>query len=174
MCPSRRSIRLAGWVLALALVSFAFTPRTCQAQFFGYGGYGYPGFYGGYGGYGGYGMYGGYGGYGYPMMGGMGYGGFGYPMMGGMGYGYGYPMMGYGYGYPMMGGYGYGYGYPFGAGYPGFSYTGALLSNPYTNPLFGVGLTPLGVNSYFTEMNLLGRGQTRAAGVGAAIIRQGR
>ena len=149
MCPSRRSMHLAGWVLALALVSFAFTPRTCQAQFFGYG-YGYPGFYGGYG-------------YGYPMMGygigGLGYGGFGYPMMGG---------------YGTMGGYGYGYGYPFGAGYPGFSYAGALLSNPYTNPLFGVGLTPLGVNSYFTEMNLLGRGQARAAGLGAAIVRPGR
>jgi hypothetical protein len=174
MCPSRRPIRLAGWVLALALASFAFTPRECQAQFFGYGGYGYPGFYGGYGGYG---MYGGYGfgypgmgfgyGYGYPMMG-YGMGGFGYPMMGGLGYG------GYGGYGGMMGGYGYGYGYPFGAGYPGFSYAGALLSNPYTNPLFGVGLTPLGVNSYFTEMNMLGRGQARAAGVGAAIIRQGR
>ena len=166
MSPSRGSMRLAGWVLALAVLAFAFTPRTCQAQFFGYGGYGFPG----------YGMYGGYA-YGYPGMGfgygGMGYG-YGYPMVGGMGYGY--PMMGgLGYGYPMMGGYGYGYGYPYGAGYPGFAYTGALLSNPYSNPLFGVGLTPLGVNSYFTEMNMLGRGQARAAArAGAPVIRQGR
>jgi hypothetical protein len=120
-------------------------------------------------------MYGGFGfgypgmGWGYPMMGGFGYG---FPMMGG--YGFGNPMMGgFGYGFPMMGGYGYGYGYPFDAGYPGFAYTGALLSNPYTNPLFGVGLTPLGVNSYYTEMNLLGRGQARAAArAGAPVIRQ--
>ena len=163
----RRSLLRAGLAVALVVLALAFTPRSCQAQFFGYGGWGFPG----------YGMYGGYG-WGFPGMG-MGYGfgypamgfGWGYPMMGG--FGFGGPMMGgFGFGGPMMGDYGYGYGYPFGAGYPGFAYTGALLSNPYTNPLFGVGLTPLGVNSYYTEMNLLGRGQVRAAArAGAPVIR---
>ena len=51
---------------------------------------------------------------------------------------------------------------PFGSATRGLRYAGIAPSNPYSNPLFGVGLTPLGVNSYFTEMNLLGRGQLRA------------
>ena len=125
----------------------------------------YPGF-----GFGGYGMspyaYGyGYG-YGYPgygmMYGGMGYGGMGY---GGMGYGY----PGFGGFYPAYG-YGYGYGYPYPnitaanvLGYsPGLPYAGPAMSSPYTNPLFGLGLTPLGVQSYFAESNTLGRGQLEA------------
>ena len=67
-------------------------------------------------------------------------------------------------------GYGYGYGtlYPNITaanvlGYsPGLPYAGPALSSPYTNPLFGVGLTPLGVQSYFAESNMLGRGQLEA------------
>lgn len=154
MSQIQRPRRIASWLIAVAALAFIFAPRKCEAQFFGYGGYGFPG----YGFYGGYGMYGGY--------------GLGFPGMG-FGYGLGFPGMGYGAG--IVPGYGYGYGYPFGLGYPGFAYTGSLLSNPYTNPLFGVGLTPLGVNSYFTEMNMLGRGQARAgARQGAPVIRQGR
>lgn len=124
------------WTLPLALAMFflAVPATTLRAQIFGYGGYGYgyPGF-----------------GYGYPGFG-YGYPGFGY------GYGFGYPGFGYG-GY----GFGYGgpgvtiagpyapYGYPY--GYGGYG-PGAL------NPLFGLGLTPLGVNSALTERYLLGRG----------------
>ncbi|MGZ3336579.1 MAG: hypothetical protein ACXWOV_16045 [Isosphaeraceae bacterium] len=58
-----------------------------------------------------------------------------------------------GYGFP---GYGYGYASPFGYGMPGYGY-GIL------NPFFGLGLTPLGIHSYFTESNLLGRGQLEAS-----------
>ena len=87
-------------------------------------------------GYGGYGM--GYGGYG------MGYGGYG------MGYG------GYGMGY---GGYGMGYG-GYGMGYGGFGYMpgGIGMSGVgYWNPMFGVGLTPLGTQSYLYETRVFGR-----------------
>ncbi len=94
---------------------------------------------------------------GYP---GWGYGGFyGYPGIGYGGFGYGYPMAAVPYGY------GYGYGYPAYAygGYPGFQYYGFGYGNPgfYTpglaNPLFGVGMTPLGVQSYLYETQILGR-----------------
>ena len=95
---------------------------------------------------------------------GWGYGGYyAYP---GMGYGYG--MMGYGY--PMMGGAGYGgYGYypGFAYGGPGFRYYGFGYGNPgfYTpglmNPLFGVGMTPLGAQSYLYETQVLGRRSRR-------------
>jgi len=64
-----------------------------------------------------------------------------------------FPGYGWGYGFP---GYGYGYASPFGYGMPGYGY-GIL------NPFFGFGLTPLGIRSYFTEMNLLGRGQLQAS-----------
>ena len=125
----------------------------------GYGGgaYGFPGYgfpMAGYGyGYGvpamGYGM-GGYGmsGYGYGM-GGYGMGGYGYGMGGyGMG-GYGYGMGGYGYG---MGGYGYGMGgYGYGYGYPG------VYGGGYMPPMYGIGLTPLGTQSYMIETQLFGR-----------------
>ena len=155
--------RTLSMVLALLVAS----PGLAMAQFlgggygyggWGYGGYGYPGF--GFGGYGvspyGYGY-----GYGYPGYG-MGYGGMGY---GGMGYGYSgmggfYPGYGYGYGYGTLypnitAGYALGYA-------PGVPYAGPAMSSPYTNPLFGLGLTPLGVQSYFTESNMLGRGQLEA------------
>ena len=80
--------------------------------------------------------------------GGMGYGGMGY---GGMGYGgMGYGGMGYGgMGYGGMGYYGFGYGNP------GF-YTPGLM-----NPLFGVGMTPLGAQSYLYETRVLGRRSRR-------------
>ena len=96
---------------------------------------------------------------------GWGYGGFyGYPAMG-----YGYGGMGYGYGYPVMGGGFYGgYGYPaYAYGGPGFRYYGFGYVNPgfYTpglmNPLFGVGMSPLGVQSYMYETQVLGRRSRR-------------
>jgi hypothetical protein len=131
--------------IAIAVAALlVFSAAPARAQGFGYGGYaGYPGL--GYGGYG-------YGGFGYP---GYGYGGYGY---GGYGYG-GYPgfygggftpsMIGYGPGY-MFPTYGYGMGYN--TGY-GFGYTGG-----YYNPMFGVGLTPLGTQSALYERYYLGRG----------------
>ncbi len=112
-------------------------------------GYGYPGMGGGMG-------------YGYPGMGGgMGYG---YPGMGG-GMGYGYPGMGggMGYGYPGMGG-GMGYAAPYYGGGLGYGYGPSIIygyGNPgpgVYNPTFGLGLTPLGVNSALTERYVLGRG----------------
>jgi hypothetical protein len=93
-------------------------------------------------------QYFGYGGYGYPGFGFGGYPGFGY---GGYGLGYG------GYGYP---GYDFGYnGFGFGAPVAGLPYTYyAGYNSPYLNPLFGVGLTPLGAQSALAEIYLLGRG----------------
>ena len=153
-CLGKRAQTLS-MVLGLVLAS----PGLARAQFLG--GFGYGGW--------------GYGGYGYP---GYGFGGYGVsPYM--YGYGYGYPAygMGYGgmgYGYPGMGGFYPGYEYGYGtlypnitAGYalgysPGLPYAGPAMSSPYTNPLFGLGLTPLGVQSYFAESNLLGRGQLEA------------
>ncbi len=133
-----------GWPAFLALAILLVSSKTARAQFPGYGGmgmaYGYPGW--GYGGF-----------YGYPAMRfGYGYGamGYGFPGMG-FGYygGYGYPAYGYGYGYP-------GFGYSgFGYGNPGF-YSPGLF-----NPLFGVGLTPLGVQSYMYETQVLGRRSRR-------------
>jgi hypothetical protein len=102
------------------------------------------------------GMYGGGfpGGYGMPMFGGGYFGGMGYPMMaGGFGYGYGYPGWGGGfggYGYGGFGGYGYGPGAFYG-GYPGYGMPGL------SNPLFGVGMTPLGAQSFMYETQVLGR-----------------
>ena len=168
-----------GLVKALILVAALLcTAGTAHAQW----GYGMPGF--------GYGMGYGYGmpGYGYGMLGyGMGYGmGYGYGMPGfgyGMGYGYGMPGFGYGMGY------GYGmpfYGYGMGAwgnpglgfywGSPGFGVFGSgspLVNSPYLNPLFGVGMTPLGLQSYLVETNLLGRGQLGAAQRARARQQQG-
>jgi hypothetical protein len=104
------------------------------------------------------------------------------------GAGYGYPAYGYGYGWPGYGGtYGYGYpglayGYGFGyGGYPAFGggyYAGGVGTSivaPYApfgiyyggpgpgvyNPLFGVGLSPLGVDSALTERYMLGRRLTQ-------------
>jgi hypothetical protein len=157
MRPIRRSTRVVGWVAALVVLTLATTPQTARAQFPGYGwgfggmGYGYPAF--GYGMYGSpYGMYGSPYGFGYPG------GGFGY---GAMGYGYGIP--GYGYGYPGLG-YGMGYGY---------GYWAPALAYGNFNPLFGVGLTPLAVESYNIETNVLGRRQYRPIpGAGAPVFRQ--
>jgi hypothetical protein len=182
----RRSAPL--FVVALALLAASATPA--RGQFFGgygmgYGGMGYGGMGMGYGGFSYPGMGYGYGlgmpGYGYPALGygGMGYGGMGY---GGMGYGYGgmgygYPMMGYGYGMG-YGGMGYGFGgMGYGYGFPGY---GMGYGNPYAlsglfNPLFGVGMTPLGLQSYLYERNVLGRGlltgAPRPAGTTAGTVR---
>ena len=126
----------------LALVFLVVPTTLVHAQFFGGYGYGYgvPAY--GYG-------------YGYP---GYGLGGFGYP---GLAYGPGFGYPGYGYGY--------GYGASFYYGGPGISVGGP---GPYGfvpvggpgpgiyNPYFGVGLTPLGVESALTERYLLGRGTT--------------
>ena len=117
--------------LTLALVFLALPATEARAQY-----YGYPGMGGGFG----YGFPG----YGYSGMG----GGFGYPGIGG-GYGYGYgpglgggvPGFGYGGGYYGGGYYGGGFGY--GAS-PIYGYGGP--GPGVYNPLFGMGLTPLGVN----------------------------
>jgi len=95
---------------------------------------------------------------------GLGYG-YGYPA-----YGYGYPGFGYGYpAYPVgfgFSGYGFGFGpaaYGYVAGFPPvLPYGGPQALSPYANPMFGLGLTPLGTQSYFFEANSLGRGQLEA------------
>jgi hypothetical protein len=108
----------------------------------GFGGLGYPGM--------------GFGGVGYP---GMGYGGLGYPGIGfgGLGFGNG----GFGFGGFGAAGFGAATGFPTtpGAGFQGFNPYGygGVYAN-YPNPMFGLGLTPLGVNSALTERYLLGRG----------------
>jgi hypothetical protein len=138
-----RLVRFAPWtVLTVALL--ACSPREARAQFYGYGGFGFPAY-----GYGGLGF--GYGGLGF------GYGGLGFGY-GGYGYG-GYPAS-YGYGYPGGGYGGYNYGYPglgvtsFGVGYGGFSpYLVPSLNN--WNPYFGLGLSPLGVQSAVTETAIM-------------------
>ncbi len=160
------------FVLSAVLVFASGSARAQWGYGMGYGmGYGYGMPYYGYGmgyGYGmpfygyGYGMpyYGSGMGYGWPGYGyGMGFGGYGYGMGFG-GLGYGMPLAGYGglggYGVPGLGVY---YGYPsygvFGSGSP-------LVNSPYLNQYFGVGMTPLGIHSYFFESNLLGRGQLMA------------
>ena len=153
------------WPLILAMAIVLLPTGKASAQFMGYGGYGYgyPGW-----GYGGWGW--GWGGYGYPGMAyNYGYPGYGLgniPVYGnyvmaapgyGMGYGgYGMGYGGYGMGY---GGYGMGYG-GYGMGYGGFGYMpgGIGMSGiGYWNPMFGVGLTPLGTQSYMYETRVLGR-----------------
>ena len=158
------------WSLVVALALLLMPAGKARAQFMGYGGYGfgYPGW--GYGGWGGYGYPGGYYNYGYPFYGmgnfpvagnfnigppgfrgyGMGYGGYGGYGMGYGGYG------GYGMGYGGYGGYGMGYGGygGYGMGYAGYGLTpgGIGMSGVgYFNPAFGVGLTPLGTQSFFVE-----------------------
>jgi hypothetical protein len=137
---------LAGSVrrLALAAALVGLTSAGARGQFMGYGGfgYGYPAYdYGGldYGGV--------YPGYGY---GGMGYGGMGY---GGMGYG---GIGGFGFG-----GFGWG-GYPVPTGIYGTGYSGIYPAAAYggfgpgvVNPLFGLGLSPLGVQSTLAETAII-------------------
>jgi hypothetical protein len=138
------------WSLIVALAIVLMPTGTAHAQWgFGGGGWGYPGW--GYGGWG-------WGGYGYPSFAyNYGYPGYGLGnipvsgnfIMGGPGFGYGgYGGMGYG-GYGGMG-YGFG-GFGYAPGGIGMSGVG------YWNPMFGVGLTPLGTQSYMMETRLLGR-----------------
>jgi hypothetical protein len=103
--------------------------------------------------------------------------GFGYP---GVGYGYtgvGYSYPAFGYGYPAFG-YGYpafGYGLGSGLAYPGpvWSVGYPFPYNPaYGNPLFGVGLSPLGVQSYLFETRLLGRVPRASASYYGAAARR--
>ena len=138
------------WSLILGLTILLISAGKAGAQYPGYGwGGGYPGV-----------------GYGYPGV------GFGSPGMG-----YGFP--GVGYGFP-----GFGYGYPaFGYGvaaagpaYPGPVYVAGFPS-PFTywgswDPLFGVGLTPLGVQSYLYETRVLGRVPRAPAGSYSAADRR--
>ena len=152
------------WSLILASTILLISAGKAGAQYPGYGwGGGYPGVA-----------------YGYPGVGfgspGMGYGfpgvGFGSP---GMGYGFpgvGYGFPGFGYGYPAFG-YGVaaaGPAYPgpvYVAGYPGpFTFWG------YESPLFGVGLSPLGVQSYLYETRVLGRVPRASAGSYSAADRR--
>ncbi|MBV8384926.1 MAG: hypothetical protein JOZ63_20235 [Planctomycetaceae bacterium] len=135
-----RMVRSARAVV-LALAILALPSTAARAQIIGYGGFGsgYPGF--GYGGYGyGYPGFGYYGGYGYP--------GFGY---GGYGYGSNFALPGYGYGYP-----GYNLGVP--------QFISPTLGTGYVNPLYGLGLSGLGVQSAPAEQILSGRGDQGLAG----------
>jgi hypothetical protein len=138
MRRSRNHPERLRWSLILGVTMMLIAAGTAGAQYPGYGwGGGYPGA-----------------GYGYPGV------GYGYP-----GVGYGYPGMGYGYpgfgwGYPAFG---YGLAYPapvYAAAYPGpYPYNWG-----YGNPFFGVGLSPLGVQSYLYETRVLGRVPRRSAG----------
>ncbi len=134
--------RLA-WTLILALSLLLMPTGNARAQYMGYGGFGY-----------------GYPGWGYGGWGGWGWGGYGYPSIA---YNYGYPGYGFGNipisGNFVMAGPGYGYG-GLGYGFGGYGYApgGIGMSGVgYWNPMFGVGLTPLGTSSYMMEANLLGR-----------------
>jgi hypothetical protein len=151
-CLQRWATRFSTPILTLTvgLALLALTATESRAQFYpGMGGgfgYGYPGMGGGFG-------------YGYPGMGG-GFG-YGYPSMGG-GFGYGSPGMGGGLGYaaPGYGGFAYGYG-------PSIIYGYGNTGPGVYNPMFGLGLSPLGVNSALTERYVLGRGlQTYSRGYG--------
>jgi hypothetical protein len=83
-----------------------------------------------------------------------------------MNYNFGYPYYGLGrfpvYGNSIMAGPGFGYGgyggYGFGYGGLGYMPGGIGVSGVgFFNPMFGVGLTPLGTQSYMIETRLLGR-----------------
>ena len=137
------------WSLILASTILLISAGKAGAQYPGYGwGGGYPGV-----------------GYGYPGV------GFGSP---GMGYGYpgvGYGFPGFGYGYPA-----FGYGVAAGPAYPAPVYVAGFPS-PFTywgswDPLFGVGLTPLGVQSYLYETRVLGRVPRASAGSYSAADRR--
>ena len=133
----------------------------------GYGGY--PGFGAGFGGvgYGGYpGFGGGYGGVGY---GGIGYGGF--ATTGYNGYGGVYGSLGGNYGgfplYSTINAYNLGYNNTAGLGLvpPAYVGTGTAGIGPIgiggTNPLFGLGLSPLAIHNAVAEQSL----RQRAAGI---------
>ena len=150
MSSALGSLRGISQAFILIVAALVFAPGTARAQFPGYGwGYGFPGY-----------------GYGYASPFGYGMPGYGY----GMGYGLAclatawdtvtvcrYVMvMAWGVRLPGTGIY---YGYP---AFAAFGY-GRIATSPYLNPFFGLGLTPLGIHSYFTESNLLGRGQLEAS-----------
>jgi hypothetical protein len=160
-------------VVMLGLIAWAGTPGTASAQFWGGGMGPAVGFYTNTAGLGGLDLSGWNGGMGFGMgmpfgaTGMMGFGapGFGYGY-GVPGFGFGFPGFGYGYGFAGgfgLGGLGLGFGTPIGFGYPGVGGFGfAPIANPWANPLFGVGLTPLGTASYTIESNQLGRAQIQA------------
>jgi hypothetical protein len=135
-----KPIRNATRIWALAFLVLLVPATRSHAQFFGYGNYGY-----------------------------------GYP---GFGYGYGYPPVGYngyGYGGGLGFGLGLGYGYnPTSYGYFGNAYPPGLLAPIIsgvgdTNPLMGVGLTPLGVQSALAEGTLLRGSRASIAGRPAGV-----
>ena len=144
------------WALACATLLATAAPAAAQFGYGGYGGYGYGGY--GYGGIGpGYGAVG-YGGVGYGTLGYGGFGGGGYGGYGGVG-GFG---GGFG-GYPLPGQinpYNLGYGNTLGLGLvpPAYVGTGTAGIGPVgiggTNPLFGLGLSPLAVNNAAAEVAL--------------------
>ncbi len=164
---SRIARRPRFWGLVCATLLGSTAPASAQ---YGYGGLGGSGGYGGYGfagGFGGYGNYGGagYGGYGIGGFGG--YGGGGYGGFGGIGYsgfGGGYSGFGGSYGgYPLYGsinGYNIGYGNTLGLGLvpPAYVGTGTAGLGPIgiggTNPLFGLGLSPLAIQNAVAEQSL--------------------
>ena len=136
------------WSLILGLAIIVIAAGKAGAQYPGYGwGGGYPGAGYGYPGFS----------YGYPGF------GYGYP-----GFGFGNP--GFGYGYPA-----FGYGWGAGAAYPGPVYVAGYPSpylGGYWDPLFGVGLSPLGVQSYLYETRALGRVPRSSAGSYGAASRR--
>lgn len=140
MTTLRLARRPRTWGLLGAILLLGAGPASAQFGYGAYGGSPYGG-YGGYG-YGGYGL-GGYGGYGLGGYGGYGLGGF-------VGSGVFYPPYNTATGNPIAAGIappaygGIGFGYP-GVGYPGI---GGI------NPLFGLGISPLGVHNAVAEQNL--------------------
>ncbi len=136
----RTCILNAARILAPALAFLVLPPSLAQAQMWGYGGYGY-GFNSGYS----Y-VYPGYAGVGVGYYNGIPAPAYGGPVGFGLGYGYGYPAYNYGY---------------FANAYPGVRPPLGSAAG-YPNPLFGMGLSPLGVQGTLNDAYLLGatRGRT--------------
>lgn len=145
MNPPRIPALSSASTLFLGLAFFALPGTPAEAQMFGPS-VGFPGY-----------------GYGYAYPGFPVYNGFGYPGYS-FGYGYGYP--GYGYGNPA---YGYSYNNP-GLGYGGVPMTSVpqavVPAYGYLNPMLGMGLTPLGVQSALGEGSLQGRPSITLPGSG--------
>ena len=155
---SRITRRPHYWGLVCAALLVTANPASAQFGGVGFGGYGgggyggYPGFGGGYGG-GGYGGFGGFGG-GYGGFATTGYNGYGgvYGSLGGN-YG-GYPL------YATINAYNLGYGNTAGLGLvpPAYVGTGTAGIGPIgiggTNPLFGLGLSPLAIHNAVAEQSL--------------------
>jgi hypothetical protein len=143
--PSRAQVVASPFAFGGSPFAFGGSPFAFGAGLYGGLGAGFPAW--GYGGLG-YGF-----GSGFPGFG----NGFGFP-----GYGYGFPAYGFGFGFPA-----YGYGYGFGllgnpVGYGAFGYP--VIPPGNFNPYFGVGTTPLAVQSALMERYTFGRGSLVSRG----------